>query len=64
MTPVMSTALSGLLIFLALQVTFVGVLLGMAKWERLAEPQRVRTDEDRAGLELEGSSGPVEADAA
>ena len=37
----------GIVIFVSLQIVFVGVLLGMAKWEELAEPGRIRVLEDR-----------------
>jgi hypothetical protein len=59
----MGSALTGLLIFLGLQLTFVGVLLGMARWERLAEPQRVEEQEGEPAREASAARDMASSEA-
>jgi hypothetical protein len=43
----MQQVVTGIVIFVSLQIVLAGVLLGMARFEQLAESRRIRVLEDR-----------------
>ena len=60
----MGTALTGFLIFLALQVIFVLLLLGMARWERFADAEPVQPPSAYHGAVEADPEGEQDLDAA